>query len=114
MGFQGAMDLFGQTIPQQAQTLQQGNIGAQEQLLQGLGLSQNALLGGQVDLNRLQPTQISTDLGFAQQQLPNYSDPYAPVTQAGVPDTGNPNFTGPSIDWSNLLSGVSSPRILMR
>lgn len=111
MGFQGAMDIFGQTIPQQGQVFQAGNIGAQEQLLQGLGLSQNALLGGQVDLSQLQPTRINADFGFAQQQLPQYIDPYAPpapTTPAGVPDVGNPDFTGPVINpeqHANLLGG---------
>lgn len=69
-GFQGALDVFGQSIPAQAQAFQQGNVGAQQQILSGLPLAQNAILGGQIDYNALQPVQITPNLGFAQQTLP--------------------------------------------
>lgn len=71
-GFQGALDVFGQSLPAQVQAFQSGNVGAQEQLLAGLPLFQNAILGGQLDFSQLQPTQVQTpDLGFFQQQLPS-------------------------------------------
>lgn len=80
-GFQGALDVFGQSLPAQTQAFQQGNVGAQQQLLAGLGQQQNALFGNQVDMSQLQPVQLQTpSLDFFQQQLPQYIDPYAPKT----------------------------------
>jgi hypothetical protein len=70
-GFQGALDVFSQSLPAQMQTFQQGNVGAQEQLLAGLPQFQNAILGNQIDFSQLQPAQVQTpDLGFFQQTLP--------------------------------------------
>ncbi len=87
-GFQGALDVFGQSLPAQTQAFQQGNAAAQQQLISGLPLFQNAILGGNVDFSQLQPSQQQTpDLSFFQQQLPNF----APV--AGV----DPATTGPTI-----------------
>lgn len=56
MGFQGALDTLGSTIPGQANVMQQGNVAAQQQLLAGLPQFQNATLGNQVDFSQLQPT----------------------------------------------------------
>lgn len=70
-GFQGALDVFGQTIPGQAGVFQQGNVGAQQQILAGLPQIQNALLGGQVDFSGLQPTQLDMpSFDFARQETP--------------------------------------------
>lgn len=78
-GFQGALDVFSQSLPAQTQAFQQGNVGAQQQLLAGLPLMQNAILGGQIDYSQLQPYQVQTpDTGFFNQQLPEFVDPYAP------------------------------------
>lgn len=106
-GFQGALDVFGQSLPAQTNVFQQGNIGAQEQLLAGLPQFQNAILGNQVDFSQLQPTQIQTpDLGFFQQQLPQAVDPFAPQnTQTDnpafqVPQTGG--FVGPTLGGNFL------------
>ena len=95
-GFQGALDVFGQSLPAQAQVFQGGNVAAQQQLLAGLPQMQNAILGGQVDLSQLQPTQLQTpDLGFFQQQLPQFNDPFA---QSAAPTgTSTGGFTGPDI-----------------
>jgi hypothetical protein len=76
-GFQGALDVFGQALPAQAQTFQAGNVAAQQQLLSGLPQFQNAILGGNIDFSQLQPTQLQRpDLGFFQQQLPQFTDPF--------------------------------------
>ena len=81
-GFQGALDVFGQSLPAQQQAFQGGNVAAQQQLLAGLPQMQNALLGNQVDYSQFQPYQAPTqDLSFFQQQLPQYVDPYAPQAQ---------------------------------
>lgn len=109
-GFQGALDVFSQSLPAQQNIFQQGNVGAQQQLLAGLPQIQNAILGGQIDLSQLQPTQLQTpDLGFFQQQLPQFVNPF-PATQEDVigpmpvnPDpvaalgAGTGGFVGPNI-----------------
>ena len=73
LGFQAALDVMGQTIPQQFSAFQQGNVGAQNALLSGLPQFQNAILGGQVDLSGMQPQAIQYDTSFAQQQLPQFT-----------------------------------------
>lgn len=89
-GFQGALDVFGQSLPAQVQAFRSGNVGAQEQLLAGLPQFQNAILGGNVDFSQLQPTQVQTpDLGFFQQQLPSAIQPQ----QTTVPNSGLGFFT---------------------
>lgn len=75
LGANRALDIFGQTMPQQISTFQQGNVGAQQQLLAGLPQVQNALLGLPVDLSGLQPTQIDVDTSFTQQQAPTFKKP---------------------------------------
>ena len=72
LGFQAALDVLGQTIPQRFDTLQQGNVGAQQALLAGLPQIQAAILGQPVDLSGLQPQAINVDTSFAQQQLPEF------------------------------------------
>ncbi len=71
-GFQGALDVFAQTIPQQTAAFAGGNVAAQQALLAGLPQQQAAILGGQAALQPLniQPFQFQPDLSFAQQTLP--------------------------------------------
>ena len=69
---QAALNIFGQTIPQQINAFQGGNFGAQQAILGGLPQIQNALLGLPVDFNALQPTMLDVDTSFAQQQLPEF------------------------------------------
>lgn len=111
-GFQGAMDVFGQTLPQQAQAVQGGNVAAQQQILAGLPQIQNAILGGRIDLSGLQPTQLQQpDFSFAQQQLPQFIDPYNPINQTtGAPALGSPGFVGPlqNTGGSNIGLGGGS------
>ena len=86
-GFQGALDVFGQSNPAQMDVFQQGNLGAQQALIAGLPQIQNAILGGNVDLSGLQPFQIQQpDMSFMQQTLPSFT----PQDTAGFAQTGNP------------------------
>jgi len=63
--------VFGQSLPAQMDTFQQGNIGAQQAILSGLPQIQNALMGGNVDYSGFQPYQTQMpDTGFFNQQLP--------------------------------------------
>ena len=71
-GYQSALDVFGQFMPQQADVFQQGNVAAQNQILAGMPQAQNALMGGAVDYSQFQPTQLNYDPSMFQQQLPEY------------------------------------------
>lgn len=73
-GYQSALDVFGQFMPQQAQTFQQGNMAAQNQILAGMPQAHNALMGGAVDYSQFQPTQLNYDSNMFQQQLPDYQN----------------------------------------
>lgn len=83
LGFQGALDVFGQSVPSQANVFQQGNVGAQQQILAGLPQMQNAILGGNVDLSGLQPVNLQADLGFVNQQLPSIPEAELLVSPLG-------------------------------
>lgn len=103
-GFQGALDVFGQSLPAQADVFQQGNVAAQQQLLAGLPQFQNAILGGNVDFSQLQPTQLQQpDLSFFQQQLPQLqAEPNQPLPP--LPPQFNP-FTAGNIQLGRALGG---------
>ncbi len=94
LGFQGALDVFGQSVPSQANVFQQGNVGAQQQILAGLPQMQNAILGGNVDLSGLQPVSLQPNLSFINQQLPIRPQiiPESPIGEfrGGMPS----NFSG--------------------
>ena len=73
-GFQGALDIFGQTVPQQQQVFQGGNVAAQNALLSGLGQQQAAILGQQLNPNALQAQTLNLpDISTFQQQLPEFT-----------------------------------------
>ena len=81
-GFQGALDVFNQALPQQAQTFQDGNVAAQNQLLAGMPQFQNAILGSPVDNSQLQATRLQQpNFNFANQQLQSF-DPFAVPQQS--------------------------------
>lgn len=50
-GIQASMNLFNESIPMQMEAFQGGNVAAQDQLTQGLGQFQNAIMGNPVDTN---------------------------------------------------------------
>lgn len=83
LGTQGALDIFGQTIPQQAQQFQQGNVGAQQQLTQGLPQILAALRGTPIDISQIQPQTLQFDPSFAQQQLPQFQSTASLFSQDG-------------------------------
>lgn len=92
-GFQSALDVFGQSIPAQANVFQQGNVGAQQMLSSGLPQIQNAILGLPTDLSFAQPQQLSMpDLSFLQQQLPALSGSVQTPQEAL---SGGQTFSGP-------------------
>jgi hypothetical protein len=76
-GYQGALDVFNQTLPQQSGVFQAGNVAAQNQLIAGMPQFQNAILGSPVDYSQFQATQLQQpDMNFANQQLQSI-DPFA-------------------------------------
>ncbi len=102
-GFQGALDVFGQTIPQQFEAFQGGNVGAQNAILAGLGQQQAAILGQQLDPNALQAQTLQLpDFSTFQQQLPEFTD----INQAL-----NINQMGPQqFDIGGLIDGFGGGR----
>jgi len=126
-GYQSALDVFGQFMPQQAQTFQQGNVAAQNQILAGMPQAHNALMGGAVDYSQFQPTQLDYDASMFQQQLPDYQtsqqalSPLAGMTDeqiqtitsmypqapAGLPQ--NPNVIGPGMTNNSPNLNFSLP-----
>lgn len=92
MGYQSALDVYGQTIPQQLDTFQQGNVGAQNMLLAGMPQFQNAIMGAPVDYSMFQPQQIGYDAGYAQQQLPQFQ---TTADLLGGLNPGQPGQPGP-------------------
>lgn len=71
LGQQGALDVFGQFVPQQLGAFQAGNVGAQEALIQGQDRFRNATLGLPQGPAQ-QAVQLPVDTSFAQQQLPQF------------------------------------------
>ena len=95
MGFQGALDIFGQSVPEQARLFGGGNVAAQQQLITGLPQIQRALLGQQVDFSQFQPVTLTPNLAFTQQTLPQsptIAELLAPPEPAPVPQA--PPFRG--------------------
>ena len=112
-GYQGALDVFKQTAPQQAGMFQQGNVAAQNQLLAGMPQYQNAILGAPVDYSKFQTTQLQQpNFDYLNQQL-SYLDPYAPTPQPEALPVigGNQSAQVPTkqnvgaLDYSRLLGG---------
>ena len=96
-GFQGALDVFGNIVPQQSDFFQRGNIGAQQAILAGLPQQQAAILGGQIDLSALQPSQqFQPDFSFLNQNIM----PAPPPIQENVapPDSGLAGGSGLSLN----------------
>jgi hypothetical protein len=83
-GFQAALDIFGQSVPEQARLFGAGNVAAQQQQITGLPQIQAALLGQPVDFNVFQPTQLTPDLGFTQAQLPQTTPIADVITPPGT------------------------------
>jgi hypothetical protein len=112
-GYQGAADIFGQSLPAQTQAFQQGNLAAQQHILAGMPQMQNAILGGPVDYSAFQATAINPgDLSFFQQQLPQQQTiGETPNQQQAAPTNPNYGFGGSfgtRFDFSNTLGGVSN------
>lgn len=72
IGNQAALDIFSQSTPQQFDTFQQGNIGAQQAVLTGAQQYQNAIMGLPVDYGAMQPQAIQYNTDFMPQGMPSF------------------------------------------
>lgn len=131
-GYQGAANIFGQSAPQQADIFQQGNVAAQQQIAAGMPQFQNAILGGQVDYNQFQPTQLEQpDFSFMQNQQfeapnpfnPNYGMTDDQIQNATAQNPASPYPTNippigtiysPQNNQSNMLGGWLGGKNLAR
>lgn len=104
-GFQGALDVFGQSLPAQANIFQEGNIGAQQAILSGLPQIQNALLGGNVDFSQLQPFQAKTPIRFFNQTLPE--NPFLTQQLADAQSQSRSEQLLPQASLSSQFKGLS-------
>lgn len=93
-GNQGALDLLGQSIAPQLSAFQQGNMGAQQQLIASLGNYQNALMGA--PMQAYQPMGIDADYSYLQDvqlAMPPEPTPAQPNTPTYTPSRSN-NYGG--------------------
>jgi len=113
-GFQGAADIFGQVIPQQAEVFQRGITSAQDVLQGGLSAFNNAILGLPQDLSSTgplgQPAQpFDINLGFAQQQLPQVQT----AGQLNIPSGGGTTPIG-GINTFGEFGGINQDQLLQQ
>jgi hypothetical protein len=75
MGYQSALDMLNQSLPMQASTFQQGNMNAQNTLLNGMDPYMAALMGNPIDMSGLQARGVDYNFDWIPQQLPQYQSP---------------------------------------
>lgn len=63
-GLESGLSLFSQAYPQMMNTFQQGNVGAQQALIQGLPQIQNSILGNPGSSMPMQPVQLQQPQGL--------------------------------------------------
>ena len=87
-GFESAYNLQQQTIPTQIGAVRGGNIRAQESLLGGMGMVNDALMGRPVDESALQVSSLGPDTAniFRNMQAPEFMT--TPVPQAQTQQQG--------------------------
>ena len=72
-GYQGALDVLGQTIPEMFGAFSQGNLGAQQTVLAGLPQFQNAIMGLPIDMSGMPAQDFGYNTDWAQQTAPGSS-----------------------------------------
>ena len=103
-GQQAGLDVYGQTMPQQANAFVGGNVAAQNSLLSGMPMYEQAIRGTGVNYGGLQPYEGSYDMSFAQQQLP---DAVANPAYLGQGATNNSTNNSINRDQAvNALAGM--------
>ena len=100
-GQQAGLDVYGQTMPQQANAFVGGNVAAQQALLSGMPMYEQAIRGTNVNYGGLQPYEGSYDMSFAQQQLPDAVANPACLGQVSANNPANA-LAGMGIDEATL------------
>ena len=77
-GLQAGLDMYKQAYPAMQNMFQQGNVQAQQALIQGLPQMQNAIMGNPVDLSGFQAVQLQQTQGLS---LPNAQ--MQPISELG-------------------------------
>lgn len=96
MSFQQALSLLGGSLPAQLDVQQQGNVGAQQQLIQGLPMIQAALMGNPVNLASLQPTRITPDMSWNNTKLPDFKSSKTVLAESEAAEKAK------KPDWSSI------------
>lgn len=78
-GLQAGLDMYKQAYPAMQNTFQQGNVQAQQALIQGLPQMQNAIMGLPVDMSGFKAVQLQQPQGLS---LPNAQ--MKPITELGL------------------------------
>ena len=72
MGYQAALDLLKISMPEQSRQFRRGNVEAQNLMKASMPQYQNAILGNRIDYRKLQPTLLSDNTTYRDQNVPNF------------------------------------------
>ena len=86
MGYQAALDLFKTSMPEQSRQLRRGNVAAQNLIKSSMPQFQNAILGNRVDYRKFQPTLLSDNSTYRDQNVPDF------IKTGDLPLRNQPNY----------------------
>ena len=86
MGYQAALDLLKMSMPEQSKQFRQGNVAAQNLMKASMPQYQNAILGNRIDYRKLQPTLLSDNTTYRQQNVPDF------IKTGDLPLRNQPNY----------------------
>jgi len=87
MGYQAALDLLKISMPEQSKQFRQGNVAAQNLMKASMPQYQNAILGNRIDYRKLQPTLLSDNTTYRDQNVPNF------IQTPDLPLRRQPNYS---------------------
>jgi len=103
-GTQQAMDLLSRSAPMTMDAFQQGNMGAQNILAGSMPQIQNALMGGAVNYDFMQPQRVNVDLQGLLAGVPNVYNPPRQEDQSPPGNVPAPNIGIPDIFKGNQFA----------
>ena len=86
MGYQAALDLLKMSMPEQSKQFRQGNVASQNLIKASMPQYQNAILGNRVDYRKLQPTLLSDNTIYRNQNVPDF------IKTGDLPLRNQPNY----------------------
>ena len=86
MGYQAALDLLKISMPEQSRQFRRGNVAAQNLMKASMPQYQNAILGNRIDYRKLQPTLLSDNTTYRQQNVPDF------IKTGDLPLRNQPNY----------------------